>query len=64
MQKGKGSADVLRLLRGLASQNGPSNRIYGSLRLVDTIEGSLGGGSNSSVISTSGFIDDGLKCTL
>ena len=56
--------DVLGSLGSRATQDGLPNRIYGFLGLVDAVEGSLGGGTNSCVISPSGFIDDGLKSVL
>ncbi len=55
---------VLGSLGSLATQDGLSNRIYGCLGLADTVQGGLGGGTNSCVISTRGFSDDGLKRVL
>lgn len=56
--------DILGSLGSVATQDGLPNRIHGCLGLVDTVQGGLGGGTNSCVISTSGFSDDGLKSTL
>lgn len=55
---------VLGSLGSRTTQDGLSNRVYGCLGLIDAIESSLGGGTNSRVISPSGFIDDGLKSVL
>jgi hypothetical protein len=59
-----GRGGVLGLLGSLASDDVLSNRQHGSLRVVELIEGGLGGGSNGSVISTLSFTDDRLKCAL
>jgi hypothetical protein len=60
----KAGGGVLGSLGSRATQDSLSNRIYGCLGLIDAVEGCLGSGTNSCVISTSGFIDDGLKRAL
>ena len=44
-----------------ATQDGLKNRLCGFLSIVDTLEGSLGGGNNACVGSINRFSDDGFE---